>query len=83
MRGRGALVIAVLAAALPAGAETPEQRLAHALSFATVSHESPEKFEQAPFDAFVERYNEYRGHGSLGGRTPMSVLVNNVSANHT
>ena len=32
--------------------------------------------------AFVVRYNEQRGHGSLGGRTPMSVLVNNVSGNH-
>ena len=33
--------------------------------------------------AFVTRYNEQRPHGSLGGRTPMSVLVNNVSGNHT
>jgi transposase InsO family protein len=32
---------------------------------------------------FVERYNERRPHGSLGGRTPMSVLVNNVSGNHS
>ena len=32
---------------------------------------------------FVADYNERRGHGSLGGRTPMSVLVNNVSGNHT
>ena len=31
---------------------------------------------------FVADYNERRGHGSLGGRTPMSVLVNNVSGNH-
>jgi transposase InsO family protein len=32
--------------------------------------------------AFVERYNERRPHGSLGGRTPMAVLVNDVSGNH-
>jgi hypothetical protein len=31
----------------------------------------------------VERYNERRPHGSLAGRTPMSVLVNNVSGNHS
>jgi carboxypeptidase PM20D1 len=46
------LVIALGAAALPAVAETPEQRLAHAIGFATISHESAEQFEQAPFDAF-------------------------------
>jgi transposase InsO family protein len=33
--------------------------------------------------AFVEQYNERRPHGSLGGSTPMSVLVNNVSGNHS
>ena len=41
---------------------------------------------QARLDAlplFVEHYNERRGHGSLGGLTPMSVLVNNVSGNHS
>ncbi len=41
---------------------------------------------QARLDAlpgFVADYNERRGHGSLEGRTPMSVLVNNVSGNHT
>jgi carboxypeptidase PM20D1 len=43
--------IALGAAALPAAAETPEQRLGHAIAFATISHESPEEFEQAPFDA--------------------------------
>jgi transposase InsO family protein len=37
----------------------------------------------AALPAFVEDYNERRGHGSLGGRTPMSVLVNNVSVNHS
>lgn len=37
----------------------------------------------AALPGFVERYNERRPHGSLGGRTPMSVLVNNVSGNHT
>jgi transposase InsO family protein len=33
--------------------------------------------------AFVRRYNEERPHGSLAGQTPMSVLVNNVSGNHS
>jgi transposase InsO family protein len=33
--------------------------------------------------AFVCRYNEERPHGSLAGRTPMNVLVNNVSGNHS
>jgi transposase InsO family protein len=37
----------------------------------------------AALPAFVEDYNERRSHGSLGGRTPMSVLVNNVSGNHS
>jgi transposase InsO family protein len=37
----------------------------------------------AALPAFVEDYNERRGHGSLGGRTPMSILVNNVSGNHS
>jgi transposase InsO family protein len=32
---------------------------------------------------FVRRYNEERPHGSLAGQTPMSVLVNNVSGNHS
>ena len=32
---------------------------------------------------FVADYNERRAHGSLGDRTPMSVLVNNVFVNHT
>ena len=32
--------------------------------------------------AFVAYYNEQRPHGSLGGRTPMTALVNNVSGNH-
>ena len=40
-----------VAAAGPAAADTPEARLAKALTFATVSHESPEQFEQATFDA--------------------------------
>ena len=41
---------------------------------------------QARLDAlpgFVADYNERRGHGSLDGQTPMSVLVNNVSVNHS
>ena len=33
--------------------------------------------------AWLAHYNTGRPHGSLGGRTPMSVLVNNVSGNHT
>jgi transposase InsO family protein len=32
--------------------------------------------------AWLVHYNTGRPHGSLGGRTPMSVLVNNVSGNH-
>ncbi len=36
----------------------------------------------AALPAFVARYNERRPHGSLGGQTPMSALVNNVSVNH-
>jgi transposase InsO family protein len=33
--------------------------------------------------AWLVHYNTARPHGSLGGRTPMSVLVNNVSGNHS
>lgn len=32
---------------------------------------------------FVDRYNSHRSHTSLRGLTPMAVLVNNVSGNHT
>jgi len=32
---------------------------------------------------FVDRYNNHRPHTSLKGLTPMAVLVNNVSGNHT
>jgi transposase InsO family protein len=32
---------------------------------------------------FVERYNQRRSHGSLNGESPMTVLVNNVSGNHS
>jgi transposase InsO family protein len=32
---------------------------------------------------FVDRYNCQRPHGSLNGKPPMTVLVNNVSGNHT
>jgi transposase InsO family protein len=41
---------------------------------------------QARLDALPDwlvHYNTDRPHGSLGGCTPMSVLVNNVSGNHT
>lgn len=41
---------------------------------------------QARLDAlpgFVDHYNERRPHGSLNGQSPMTVLVNNVSGNHT
>lgn len=33
--------------------------------------------------AWLDHYNRRRPHGSLGGRAPMTVLVNNVSGNHT
>ena len=32
---------------------------------------------------FVDHYNRARPHGSLNGQSPMTVLVNNVSGNHT
>ncbi len=41
---------------------------------------------QARLDAlpgFVERYNRTQPHGSLNGLSPMTVLVNNVSGNHS
>jgi len=41
---------------------------------------------QARLDAlpgFVDRYNRRRPHGSLDGQSPMTVLVNNVSGNHS
>jgi transposase InsO family protein len=41
---------------------------------------------QARLDAlpgFVDHYNRARPHGSLNGQSPMTVLVNNVSGNHT
>jgi carboxypeptidase PM20D1 len=43
--------LALLTAAAPAAAETPEQRLAHAVAFETISHEDPQAFDPAPFDA--------------------------------
>jgi transposase InsO family protein len=33
--------------------------------------------------AFVDQYNNHRSHTALTGLTPMAVLVNNVSGNHT
>ncbi len=41
---------------------------------------------QARLDAlpgFVDHYNHHRPHGSLAGQSPMTVLVNNVSGNHS
>ena len=35
------------------------------------------------FPAWLDFYNRERPHGSLGGQSPMTVLVNNVSGNHT
>jgi len=32
---------------------------------------------------FVDHYNRTRPHGSLDGQSPMTVLVNNVSGNHS
>jgi transposase InsO family protein len=34
------------------------------------------------FPAWLDFYNRERPHGSLGGQSPMTVLVNNVSGNH-
>jgi transposase InsO family protein len=33
--------------------------------------------------AFVDQYNNHRSHTALTGLTPMAVLVNNVSGNHS
>lgn len=35
------------------------------------------------FPAWLDFYNRERPHGSLGGQSPMTVLVNNVSGNHS
>jgi transposase InsO family protein len=32
---------------------------------------------------FIDRYNCRRPHGSLNGQSPLTVLVNKVSGNHT
>ncbi len=32
---------------------------------------------------WLDHYNQHRPHSALGGLTPMHVLVNNVSGNHT
>ena len=37
----------------------------------------------AALDPWVDHYNHHRPHTALGGLTPMEVLVNNVSVNHT
>jgi carboxypeptidase PM20D1 len=45
------VLAAALALAAPAFAQSPEQHLAEAIRFATVSHESPADFAPAPFEA--------------------------------
>ena len=35
------------------------------------------------FGPWLDHYNHHRPHSALGGLTPMEVLVNNVSGNHT
>jgi transposase InsO family protein len=35
------------------------------------------------FGPWLDHYNHHRPHSSLGGLTPMTVLVNNVSGNHS
>jgi transposase InsO family protein len=35
------------------------------------------------FGPWLDQYNHHRPHTALGGLTPMEVLVNNVSMNHT
>jgi transposase InsO family protein len=35
------------------------------------------------FGPWLDHYNHHRPHTALGGLTPMEVLVNNVSGNHT
>jgi transposase InsO family protein len=62
-------------------AERFNQTLLREWAYARRYDTNPERLAALP--AFVERYNEHRPHGSLGGLTPMSVLVNNVSGNHT
>jgi transposase InsO family protein len=37
----------------------------------------------AAFGPWLDHYNHHRSHTALGGLTPMQVLVNNVSGNHT
>jgi transposase InsO family protein len=37
----------------------------------------------AALDPWVMHYNHHRPHTALGGLTPMQVLVNNVSMNHS
>ena len=56
-----------LGLAAPAGADAPEQHLAEAIRFATVSHESLEEFDPAPFaalHAWLERTYP-RAHAAL------------------
>jgi carboxypeptidase PM20D1 len=44
-----AVLLAGLALAAPSAAQSPEQQLAKAIRFATISHESPESFDATPF----------------------------------
>jgi len=49
----GIAICLCAAGAAPASAEPPVQRFAKSLTFATVSHESPEQFDVAPFDGLL------------------------------
>ncbi len=62
-------------------AERFNQTLLAEWAYARRYDTNQERLDALP--AFVTRYNEQRPHGSLGGRTPMSALVNNVSGNHS
>jgi len=60
-----ALALGTLA---PASAEAPEERFAKSLTFATISHESPEQFDAAAFDGLLAwlAASYPRVHATLG-----------------